>query len=134
MQPSWHLAALDTSQQGVPVHMLQRDYLPPLPKENTGRGRRGTTHWTMKFLNSSHGMRIYVAPSLLQYGELPSRRSYCISHIKKGTSFSPLFCGASAVPGTQELGFHTPDSSPRLKTSEPPFCCSPTAGIKWWHR
>lgn len=111
--------------------MLQRDYLPPLPKETQagGEGGGGKTHWTMKFLNPHPMRRINVVPSLL-----PSRRSYCTSHTSKSMSFSVLFCEVSAVPGTEGLGFHTPDSSPRLTSSEPPFCCSPTAGIKWWRR
>lgn len=116
-----------------PLHVLWGDYLPSLPKENT-RGGKNPTHWMMKFLKL-HPMRgISVALSLLQCWELPSRRSYCTPHTSKATSFSKLFSGARATPGMQELGFHTPYSSLRYRTREPPFCCSPTAGIKWWHR
>lgn len=133
MEPSLALGCVGAITMRHPLRVPQGDYLPSLPKENT-RGGKDPTHWMMKFLNPHPTRGISVALALLQYREHPSRRPYCTPHTSTGTSFSKLFSGALAVPGTRELGVHTPCSSPRYRTREPPFCCSPTAGIKWWHR
>lgn len=76
--------------------MLKEIISLPCPKKTQEQEEK--THWTMKFLNPHPMRRINVALSPHQSQELPSRRSYCASYTRKGTSLSDLFFRSERRP------------------------------------